>query len=723
VPSTTAQRKIRFGPFELDRQSGELFKLGHKLNLRGQPIDVLSILLEHPGEVVTREELCKLLWPQDTFVDFEHSLNTDIKKLRQALDDDADTPKYIETLPKKGYRFVATVEPVANTANDADSSTLTIEATKSSQPTPASISHRWLWVTASVLLLSALTAGATYWWYLVRRPVVTGIHQLTRTGHPKSTLFDHRPQTDGARVYFDELVDGRWRTAQVSVKGGEVSYIDISPLQTTAVTAISADGSELALWDRGQVEGGNPQTSYWTFKLPNGPARRIPGTYNRGSVEFIPGWQQILFQKWPSDPNHLYVANLDGSGERQVLSPATPLDCFDYSGPTLVSPDKWIRFCAGKKVWESRLDGTHIHPVSTESRYAGGFYWVPGWSPDGRTYVFATGRNRDLNNLWAVRELRLFSHLFTSRPRQLTNGPIPFTYFTFSKDGKQLFALGEVKRGELSVYDSDSKTFNSYLGGLSGAFADFSRDGQWVTYVSYPLASLWRSRIDGSERLQLTFPEMGEALNPRWSPDGRFIAFMTLTGGPKIYLIPAEGGSPMLLLSNDSQPMDPTWFPDGKKILYGGVALIWGRKSEITIFDLETKTSKAIPGSNGMFSPRLSPDGRYIAAESQDFSKFYIYGFESQRWQLVYSLAQKGMRLGWPAWSHDSNWVYVGTESEIYRIRVADGRVESAASIEGIQITEPLWGGPWFGLTPDDRVIVMRNRGSDEVYALDLEYR
>jgi len=81
------------------------------------------------------------------------------------------------------------------------------------------------------------------------------------------------------------------------------------------------------------------------------------------------------------------------------------------------------------------------------------------------------------------------------------------------------------------------------------------------------------------------------------------------------------------------------------------------------------------------------------------------------------------MRLGWPAWSHDSNWVYVGTESEIYRIRVADGRVESAASIEGIQITEPLWGGPWFGLTPDDRVIVMRNRGSDEVYALDLEYR
>jgi hypothetical protein len=181
------------------------------------------------------------------------------------------------------------------------------------------------------LFLLGATAAGTYWWYLVRRPFVTGIHQLTRTGHPKSTVFGHRLQTDGTRVYFDELVDGRWRTAQVSVKGGEVSYIEISPLLSTAVTAISDDGSELAMWDRGQVEGGSPHTSYWTFKLPNGPARRIPGTYNRGSVEFIPGWQQVLFQKWPLDLNHLYVANLDGSKERQVLAFATPLDCFDYS--------------------------------------------------------------------------------------------------------------------------------------------------------------------------------------------------------------------------------------------------------------------------------------------------------------------------------------------------------------------------------------------------------
>src|SRR3974377_1868045 len=114
VMSVLTSQRVRFGPFELDPASGELFKLGHKLSLRGQPIEVLGILLERPGELVTREELCKRLWPQDTFVDFEHSLNTAIKKLRQALDDDVEMPRDIETLPKKGYRFVAAIEAASN---------------------------------------------------------------------------------------------------------------------------------------------------------------------------------------------------------------------------------------------------------------------------------------------------------------------------------------------------------------------------------------------------------------------------------------------------------------------------------------------------------------------------------------------------------------------------------------------------------------------------------
>src|SRR5664279_4397638 len=91
-----------------------MFKHGRKLKLQGQPIAVLTLLLGRPGELITREEIRKHIWPEDTFVDFEHSLNTHIKKLRQVFDEDAERPRYIETLPRRGYRFVAQVEVITN---------------------------------------------------------------------------------------------------------------------------------------------------------------------------------------------------------------------------------------------------------------------------------------------------------------------------------------------------------------------------------------------------------------------------------------------------------------------------------------------------------------------------------------------------------------------------------------------------------------------------------
>src|SRR5882672_11383188 len=101
---------VRFGVFEFDPRAGELRKQGMKIKLQGQPIEILTLLLEHPGDIVTREKLQKKLWPSDTFVDFEHSLNAAIKRLRDALDDSADNPRYIETMARRGYRFVAPVE-------------------------------------------------------------------------------------------------------------------------------------------------------------------------------------------------------------------------------------------------------------------------------------------------------------------------------------------------------------------------------------------------------------------------------------------------------------------------------------------------------------------------------------------------------------------------------------------------------------------------------------
>ena len=737
------RQKVRFGTFQLDSQTGELFKLGQRINLHGQPIEVLARLLAHPGELVTREELRQHLWPQDTFVDFEHSLNTAIKKLRQVLDDDADTPRYIETLPRRGYRFIARVEtlptpisplvaaenvpqPAGRTAVGGESSPVaalekaapesSVEAAVA-QPRPPKRSRR-KFIAVGAFLFAITAAAALYWFYRPRTPVVTGIHQLTRTGRPKSLWMFHQPVTDGTRVYFEEFSGYRWHVAQVSTQGGEVSYIETPLIQSPFILDILHDGSQLLVAD---FNGASVDDSIWVVPVPYGPARRIPGMFS--GMMFLPRSDRIVYTHHAD--KSLLTSKLDGSEARPLMSFPGPIGFVvqGVTGPSFaVSPDgKTTRFTAADgKIWESRIDGTGLHrllPEHEEPMCCG------RWSPDGRLYVFAS-RDKDGYSLWAVSEAVFPLYRSVSQPTRLTSGPIPFQFSVISTDGKQVFALGEALRGELSVYDAKSGKFSSYFNGISTGFLDFSHDGQWVTFVSHPQGTLWRSRVDGSERLQLTFPPMGPIINPKWSPDGRFIAFTEWGDSRKVYLISPGGGSPMLLLSGDFQPADPTWSPDGKSIAYGGAAGVSATprdvRTEIRILNLETKQSQTIPGSQAMFSPRWSPDGRYIAAQSDDQLKLFLYSFESARWRQMPSDG-----VGWPAWSHDSRYLYAGDyNSKIHKLRILDGHAEIAGDIAGIDTLCPAlpWVG-WFGLSSDDRILVLRDRGSDELYALDLEYR
>src|SRR5215468_3075891 len=110
MESAARARKVRFGPFDADLRSGQLRKHGIRLKLQDQPFQLLTLLLEKPGELITREELRQKLWPADTFVNFEHGLNAAVKRLRQALSDSADNPRFVETLPRRGYRFIAPVQ-------------------------------------------------------------------------------------------------------------------------------------------------------------------------------------------------------------------------------------------------------------------------------------------------------------------------------------------------------------------------------------------------------------------------------------------------------------------------------------------------------------------------------------------------------------------------------------------------------------------------------------
>ena len=287
-----------------------------------------------------------------------------------------------------------------------------------------------------------------------------------------------------------------------------------------------------------------------------------------------------------------------------------------------------------------------------------------------------------------------------------------------SKDGTKLYVVGTSIRGELQRYDAKSKQFPPFLGGISAEFVDFSSDGQWVAYVSYPEGTLWRSKVDGSERLQLTYPPL-YALVPRWSPDGKEIGFFeSVSGRPdRTYAVSREGGTPRVLMPDDhSLQDDPNWSPDGAKLVFGGA--INDAASDIPIFDLATHQIFTAPGSHGLFSPRCSPDGRSLAALSVDLKRVLLFDFQTQKWAEMAS----GAALGFPAWSKDGQHLYLLDLSEplaVVRIHISDRKLQRLVELKNITLTGHFT--IWMGLTPDDSLLLLRNAGTQDVYALDWE--
>jgi Tol biopolymer transport system component len=285
--------------------------------------------------------------------------------------------------------------------------------------------------------------------------------------------------------------------------------------------------------------------------------------------------------------------------------------------------------------------------------------------------------------------------------------------------------IGTQPRGELVRYDAGSRRFLPFLSGIFASELDFSRDTQWVTYVRYPDNTLWRSRADGTDRLQLTYPPMQTHL-PRWSPDGRQIAFLATHGNQwKIFVISPQAGTPQEMFPESRRDQeDPTWSPDGTHLAFGGVADTLGASEHLTIdiADVKTRHVSPIPGSEGLFSPRWSPDGRYLAALSQDSLAVLFFDFKTRKWSQP---IRENVNIGFPTWSRDSKYLYfdeAGPEPAFRRIRVGSAHPESLFTLKGMPMFFSNVVGSWSGLAPDGSPLFTRDTSTEEIYALYVDW-
>jgi Tol biopolymer transport system component len=564
------------------------------------------------------------------------------------------------------------------------------------------------WRTWAVVAGGALIAITAIVEYILTRPIaqprVLRTVQLTYTNRPKSGVV-----TDGTRLYF---VDGQAGLSQTSVNGGETVPVPTSLEDTgfSNVFDIAPDGPALLMnTARGTVLDG----PLWTVPVLGGTPRRL-GNLEGHAGAWSPDRQKIAYSKG----NEIFLAKSDGSEPHRILTTDGTTNDIRWS------PDGSIlRFTLNdphtnnRSIWQASADGSNLRPLlagwsSTPNECCG------NWTLDGRYFVFQASRDGTAN-LWAQRERSGLFGANRQPPVQLTTGPMNVGDPVPSRDGKRIFVQGWQPRGELVRYDARSGLYVPYLSGISAMGLDFSRDGQWVAYNDGTDGTMWRSKLDGTQKLQLVFPPMLAYL-PRWSPDGKRIAFFGHPPGEpwQIYIVPVEGGAPELIYRSGLNLADPSWSPDGKSLAFGENSLN-NEGSAVFVMDLNTRKATKLPGSDGLYSPRWSPDGRFIAAIPLDSLKLMLFDLGTQKWTELARIF-----VAYPTWSRDGRYIYfngaVDNLEGYYRVQISDHKLERLFSMKGFQAAGGAFGN-WSGLSPDETPLLVRDASIQEIYVLDWE--
>jgi Tol biopolymer transport system component/DNA-binding winged helix-turn-helix (wHTH) protein len=741
--------RYQFGVFEADIESGELRRSGVRVRIQSQPFKVLAALLEQPGALVTREELQHRLWSEGTTVDYDHGLGIAVNKLREALGDSADNPRFVETLARRGYRFLAPVKvtsqtgategPIAAKAGSAvgvasdDAAVLEVspasgEAVRGATAWAGRLS-RPLFATSAGVLFAAISLILLTLWLRPdsRRPYT--VTQVTFSSRVMTNDLEVRsvsaPVSDGSRIYFINMSNGTPELTEALIANGEMRRLPLPEgLASPLILSISPDGSSLLVRNH-QLP--NAEEPIWIVETLGGSARRVPGVLGHDAV-------------WMPDGSHLLVATGnsleelagDGSGMHPVATLAGPAFWPRWSPDgTALRFTVWSTATRTTELWEAAADFSHLHPLLPGWSMPGS-ECCGSWTPDGEDFVFQSMHSGH-TDLWKIRERPWYRRDW--EPQQVTSGPLYSEAPTAAALGNpaeshRIFFVGDNPQIELLEADPNGPGYGSPpLALKAAAFTAFSSDGRRVAWLNAADGSLWSSRVDGTagatgtDRVELIGPPT-RTFNMAWSPDGKQLAVMASPPGApwKVYLIDSDGGQPRMLLPEDRNEADPTWSPDGKTIVFGRLPDRMDSErlpKAIYQVDVATRRVAEIPGSQGLFSPRISPDGRYIAAVRLDQHALLVFDRTTAKWSTVSTLG-----VGDPVWSHDGRYLYfqdfLGAGKPIYRIAMPAGTTELVSTIASLG-TMPVTDYRLIALAPGDRPVVSARMSNVNLYSLRLD--
>jgi DNA-binding winged helix-turn-helix (wHTH) protein/Tol biopolymer transport system component len=730
-PETSEHRVCRFGLYEADLDAGILKRHGIPVRLQEQPFRILGFLLLRPGEVVSREELRNRLWPEGTFVEFDGSLNTALMKLRAVLNDDPENPRFIETVPKKGYRFIAPVQVVQSSGespgNDISENVASqrvavldpgiaeqeARVIPSLERTPKRL-HTSLAGLALFLAGIAVAVASIWRYWPVPEPRVEKVTQLTHIGRLAS---DSRVVTDGAQLYFASREGGRWVLMTTSIHGGSVERV-ASPFENTAIFDASPDRTQLLI---GPFTYPGGEIPVWIWPAHGGVPHRLGDVVAREAV-WSPSGNSIAL----SQGDRLLTVLRDGSAMRELQKfPASPRSLV-WSGDgakirfTVANLDR-----ASDEMWEIRSDGTGLQRVLLNAP-AGRHDTTGAWSSDERYFLFTGGSDSRLSqvmdpisNVWAFRERTGLLSRVKRQPTEITHGPVSFRNLSDTGDSNRLFALGTHPEYQLIRINPSTSAYDIVLPDAGATDVDVTPDGEWLVYSLRENGALWKSRRNGKERVELTASPPG-ALAPQWSPDGKEVLFTAffLERKPQLYVVPSGGGTPRAILpiGTTGSAQSGDWSPDGKQILFD---YFEHSESDLRILDRASGKIDKLPDSQQLSQARWSPDGARIAAINDKTHQIVLYSVEKKQWSVLADVGSPhGMR-----WSADGNFIYFqelnDSEQAVYRVGLRHVPPEKVFAF-GRMLGSMASQCHFTGVAPDGFVYATLDRGGTDVYALDL---